>query len=104
MLLLTTNGRRTGKPHKIAIEYFTYEKVIYIISGYGRKADWFRNILKDNRVEVTIRGKRLNGLAEVVAYDALRKDVLKKISENLGWARSGRSDKSLVVVKVEANL
>ena len=81
-----------------------YEKVIYVISGYGRKADWFGNILKDNRVEVTLRGKRLNGLAEVVAYEALRKDVLKKISENLGHARSGRSDKPLVVIKVEANV
>ena len=103
MLLLTTTGRRSGKPHRIAIEYFAFEKVIYVISGYGRKADWFKNILKDNRVEVTIKGKRLNGLAEIVEYEVLSEDVLNKISEKLGWAKSGRRDKPLILIKEYSN-
>ena len=43
-LLLYTLGRRSGKQRITPLEYRRKDDDIYIVSGRGRKADWFRNL------------------------------------------------------------
>jgi deazaflavin-dependent oxidoreductase (nitroreductase family) len=42
---LTTNGRKTGKPHRVTIWIVTDGRRLYIRSGQGMRRDWPQNLL-----------------------------------------------------------
>ena len=65
-VLLTTRGRRTGLPREVLLPCARTNSDIIVISTYGTRSDWFRNLRKDPRVEVTARGRRVPGHAEIV--------------------------------------
>ncbi|UCG25901.1 MAG: nitroreductase family deazaflavin-dependent oxidoreductase, partial [Chloroflexota bacterium] len=52
VLVLTTTGRKTGRPHVTPLQYEAIDGVLYVASARGRQADWFRNIEADPRVTV----------------------------------------------------
>lgn len=55
-LMLTTTGRKTGLPHRTVLEVVFHDKesdTYYIASGWGEKADWFRNVQKNPKVKVS---------------------------------------------------
>ncbi|MGC9358435.1 MAG: nitroreductase family deazaflavin-dependent oxidoreductase [Anaerolineae bacterium] len=51
-VLITTWGRRSGKPRRAVTEYHTLRGKIYVPSAYGAKADWYRNLAQDPHVTV----------------------------------------------------
>jgi deazaflavin-dependent oxidoreductase (nitroreductase family) len=59
-VLLTTTGRRTGVPCE------RWADAVMVISTYGTRSDWLRNIRKDPRVRITAAGWVLAGRAEIV--------------------------------------
>ena len=71
VLLLTTTGRKSGKPRVVPLQYEEIGGRICLGSSRGIKADWVRNILADPRVEVRVKARRFKGTAEVVT-DAAR--------------------------------
>ncbi len=57
-LLLTTRGRKSGKLRITPIGYFRYKGMLYLISGWGVEANWYKNILahpQDVQVQVSFR-------------------------------------------------
>jgi len=65
-VLLTTRGRRTGLPREVLLPCARTNGDIIVISTYGTRSDWFRNLRKDPQVEVTAGGRRVPGRAEIV--------------------------------------
>src|SRR2546429_9696282 len=65
-VLLTTRGRRTGLPREVLLPCARTDGEIIVISTYGTRSDWFRNLRKDPQVEVTAGGRRVPGRAEIV--------------------------------------
>jgi deazaflavin-dependent oxidoreductase (nitroreductase family) len=63
---LVTIGRRTGRRHDIEIWFGTDGDVLYLISGNGPGADWFRNLLANPEVEIRIDGHAWRGKARKV--------------------------------------
>ena len=56
-LLLSHTGRRTGRYHETVLEVLEYRKAAreaVVMSGFGRNANWLRNIATSRRCEVTI--------------------------------------------------
>lgn len=51
---LTTTGRVSGNPHEIEIWFGVLDATLYLISGNGPGADWYRNLLADPRVTIRI--------------------------------------------------
>lgn len=49
---LTTVGRGSGERHRIEIWYLDRDNCLYMLSGYGVKADWVRNLLAHPEVTV----------------------------------------------------
>lgn len=71
---LTTIGRRSGNPHEIEIWFGAEGDTLYLISGNGPGADWFRNALVTPAVIVRIEGETRQGTArQVVAADERRR-------------------------------
>lgn len=57
VLYLVHTGRKTGKIRRNCIEVIHYDRVqkeSIVISAYGKKADWFRNISKNSPLELRI--------------------------------------------------
>lgn len=54
-LLLTHRGRTTGKLRRTVLEVVQYDRVRHesvVLSAYGERADWYRNLLARPAVEV----------------------------------------------------
>jgi len=66
VLLLTTIGRKSGKPRVTPLQYEEIDGKIYLVSALGPKADWFRNIQANSKVEVRVKSQKFSGLAEAI--------------------------------------
>ncbi len=66
VLLLTTTGRKSGKPRVVPLQYEEIDGKIYLGSSRGVNADWVRNIQADPKVTVRLKACRFSGTAEVV--------------------------------------
>jgi deazaflavin-dependent oxidoreductase (nitroreductase family) len=51
-MIMTTTGRKSGQPRPTAIEFHKYAGRKYVYSAFGEKADWYKNILADQRVTI----------------------------------------------------
>jgi deazaflavin-dependent oxidoreductase (nitroreductase family) len=70
---VTTTGRRTGRPHEIEIWFGVMDGSMYLISGNGPSADWYRNVLAHAEVVVRLGGEHRTGRAGVVTDPEERK-------------------------------
>ena len=66
VLLLTTSGRRSGKPRVTPLQYEEIDGRFYLGAALGEKADWVNNIRANPRVQLRVKSRRLSGTARVV--------------------------------------
>jgi len=66
ILLLTTTGRKTGKPRHTPLEYeYDCENDRYrIAAGWGGNTDWYRNLQTNPQVAVQVGRRKFNAVAE----------------------------------------
>ena len=78
ILLLTTLGRRSGKPRYTPLEYIhDKENDRYRISaGWGGHTDWYRNLLKNPNVKVQVGRRKFNAIAERVCDEDVAKFMM----------------------------
>jgi deazaflavin-dependent oxidoreductase (nitroreductase family) len=74
-VLLTTRGRKSGLPREVLLPCTRFDGTILVMSTYGERSDWMRNLRRDPRVQVTHRGRVVEARAEVVE-DLPRKRAL----------------------------
>jgi deazaflavin-dependent oxidoreductase (nitroreductase family) len=65
-VLLTTTGRKTGLPREVLLPCERSRDAVIVISTYGWRSHWIRNLKRDPRVRVTAGGWVLSGRAEVI--------------------------------------
>ena len=65
-LLLTTTGRKTGLPREVLLPCERWRDELLVISTYGRRSDWIRNISRNPHVRVTCAGWGLDAQAEII--------------------------------------
>ena len=69
ILLLTTIGRKTGKPRVTALGY-GYDApndTYYVMTGWGGKSDWLCNASANPRVRVQVGARQFDGIAAIHA-------------------------------------
>lgn len=64
VLLLTTRGRKTGRRRVTPLQYEAVDGTFVVGAVRGVKADWFRNLVADPRVEVEVGRRHFHGMAE----------------------------------------
>lgn len=67
VLLLTTTGRRSGRPHTVGLQYELIDGVYWVGAADGERADWYRNVEADPRVVIQVGGKKIGATVELVA-------------------------------------
>ncbi len=58
---IVTTGRVSGNPHEIEIWFGVIDGAMYVISGNGPDADWYRNMLANPGVTVKLAGEERAG-------------------------------------------
>lgn len=67
MLLLTTRGRKTGRPHTIPLLYLRDGDNLVVIASWGGRPDhphWYANLVAHPDATVQIRGNRWEATAD----------------------------------------
>lgn len=64
--LLETTGRRTGLARRVPVGDGLRDGRFWIVAEHGRHADYVRNIERDPRVRVKVRGQWRTGTAHVL--------------------------------------
>jgi deazaflavin-dependent oxidoreductase (nitroreductase family) len=70
-LLLAHRGRRTGRVYRTVLEVVAWDKAAreaVVVSGFGPTANWYRNVLASDPVEIRISRQRFP--AQVRELDA----------------------------------
>lgn len=67
MGVLTTVGRRSGRPHRHCVRAIRSADRVYLVSIPGRHAAWLSNLRANPRVRLEIRGTMLAGTARELA-------------------------------------
>lgn len=71
VLLLTTTGRKTGKPRVTALEY-THDGAddcYFVTSGWGERSQWLRNLRANPKVHVRVINREFDCVAESTPDD-----------------------------------
>ena len=75
-VLLTTKGRVTGLPREVLLPCQRYSEGLIVISTYGWRSHWIRNLSHEPEVRVTCGGWVLSGRAEVVEDPELKLSLI----------------------------
>ncbi len=63
LLILTTEGRRSGQARHVVVEYRRHGSKFYIVSGWGKNTDWYKNVLQNPRVTIQLGSEVLDAKA-----------------------------------------
>src|SRR5262245_50035285 len=74
-VVLRARGRRTVLPHEVLLPCARIGDDVVVISTYGRRSDWIRNLSRYPSVEITCSGRTVRGRAEIVE-DPERREAL----------------------------
>jgi deazaflavin-dependent oxidoreductase (nitroreductase family) len=77
ILLLTTTGRKSGQKRVTPLQYEQMDGNFYLGSARGTKADWYRNIAANARVEVRVKNRHFMADAEPVTDPVRIADFLE---------------------------
>jgi deazaflavin-dependent oxidoreductase (nitroreductase family) len=79
ILLLTTTGRKTGKPRHTPLEYiYDSERDRYrVAAGWGGNTDWHRNLLANPHVMVQVGRRKFDALAEPASDEEVARYMME---------------------------
>lgn len=99
---LTTNGRKSGEPHRIEIWFGVYDGRIFLMSGGRDRSDWVKNLQSDPNVTIEIANEAHNGVATILAEpseaDGLARTILvQKYGKDRDLQKWGRESLAIAI-------
>jgi len=101
-LLLEHTGRKSGKLRQNVLEVVRWDKAagtIYVVSAWGDKSDWLRNLRAHPAATINVAGTRYSANAIPLALDESERELLdyaqrypraaKELSRLLGYRLDG---------------
>lgn len=87
VMVLVHKGRKSGLLRRTPVNYVVVDDVIYCTAAFGSRADWYRNVLADPRVQVWLPDGWYAGEAEEVPPDdPQRNDLMRQVLNASGFA------------------
>jgi deazaflavin-dependent oxidoreductase (nitroreductase family) len=59
ILVISTYGRKTGKLRHTPVEYYQHQGRIFVMSGFGEKPDWYKNLQENPQAGLKIADRQL---------------------------------------------
>ncbi|MGB8361959.1 MAG: nitroreductase family deazaflavin-dependent oxidoreductase [Acidimicrobiia bacterium] len=108
MLLLTTRGRLSGRPHTVPLLYLEDKGRLVVIASWGGRPhhpQWYLNLLADPRATVQARTKRWPVRARTADADERQQWWPRAVIAYEGYETyQSRTDRVIPVVFLEAEL
>lgn len=84
ILVLRVRGRNSGRIRETPLNYLVEDGAVWVMAGFGRRTEWYRNLLADPAVEVRLPGRRFAGTAEEVPDPSTRARVMPRLVRSTG--------------------
>ena len=78
LLLLTTAGRKSGRPTVTPLMYEEQGDTLIVASARGHSADWLHNILANPKVSVRVGRRQFDAIAEATSDPEKIADYLQR--------------------------
>jgi deazaflavin-dependent oxidoreductase (nitroreductase family) len=78
VMVLVHKGRKSGLLRRTPVNYAVVDDVIYCTAAFGKRADWYRNVVADPRVQVWLPDGWYAGEAEEVPPDDPQRSALMR--------------------------
>jgi deazaflavin-dependent oxidoreductase (nitroreductase family) len=85
VMLLTTRGRRSGRPRTNGVSFMLLDDHFVIFSGWGISSNWYRNIRANPSVRIKVGTREMDATARLVEDPGRRRQLMQQMS-----ARSSR--------------
>jgi deazaflavin-dependent oxidoreductase (nitroreductase family) len=85
VLLLTTIGRKTGRPRVAPLDYEEEDGTYYLMPNQGTHATWYRNLVAHPEVTIQVGRRRMEAIATPVTDLKLKAHVLRRFA-SARWA------------------
>ena len=82
---VTTVGRSSGRPHRVEIWFGVIDDTMYLVSGNGDGADWYRNAEANPAVTVDLSGHTFTAVARRVTDPDERRRVGDVMAAKYPW-------------------
>ncbi len=86
IMVITHKGRKTGLKRYTPVNYTIIDGDIYCTAGFGKIADWYKNLLKNPGVDVWLPDGWWAGIAEDVSDAENRLDLMREVLIASGFA------------------
>lgn len=86
IMVVTTVGRKSGRPRRTPLNYALVDGDIYCVAGFGGGSDWYRNLRATPGVEVWLPEGWWDGVAEDVSDSPRRIELLRAVLRGSGFA------------------
>jgi deazaflavin-dependent oxidoreductase (nitroreductase family) len=81
-MLLTTRGRRTGRPRTTGVSFMPLNDHYVMFSGWGVRSDWYRNVLTHPEVFITVGRRRMRAMARPVTDPSRRRELMLQMQRH----------------------
>src|SRR6476619_3488519 len=75
---LTVRGRKSGKYLSRPVWFVHEDDKLYLLPVQKSDTNWYRNVLKNPTVKISVRGQELNGKAKTITNDNKIKEIIEK--------------------------
>ncbi len=89
-IVLETVGRRTGRPHAVALDILHHDAEAdryYVQPAYGDAADWVRNVRRDARARARVGARRFEAGVRDVTGPEGAEAMLRFVAAHPWYAR-----------------
>jgi deazaflavin-dependent oxidoreductase (nitroreductase family) len=104
VLVLTTTGRRTGKPRTVVVQYFLErEDMVVVAANSGMPTDpaWYLNLMAEPRARVEVDGRVIEVSAEPLTREAAAAFWPRVLEAAPDYSRfTARTDRPLPLVRL----
>ncbi|MDJ0496412.1 MAG: nitroreductase family deazaflavin-dependent oxidoreductase [Acidimicrobiia bacterium] len=102
MLLLTTVGRRTAKPHTVPLLYLRDADNLAVVASWGGRdnhPEWYLNLVTEPKVRVQVRGNRSEMTARTASPEERARLWPQVLAAYDGFSTyQGRTDREIPIV------
>jgi deazaflavin-dependent oxidoreductase (nitroreductase family) len=75
---LTVRGRKSGQDISRPVWFVHKDNTLYLLPVQGSETNWYKNVLKDPTMKISIDGQEITGKAKPVTDSNKVKDVIDK--------------------------
>ncbi len=90
-MLITTKGRKTGKPRNVMVDVMDYDKstdTYYIEAAYGERADWYKNIQSNPIFEAQVGRRKFKARAGALTTEGAAELLVQFYRSKPAYTRS----------------